>query len=139
MQFKKQFILNFLGSSKCKYLAAGAWNTLFGYFLGVILYLLLNPYAHLVVIAIISNIIAITMSFLTYKLAVFRTSGNWLLEYLRCYMVYGFNAVLGIFFLWLIVNVMGLNIWFAQGISIVITVIISYYLHKRFTFRSTSS
>jgi putative flippase GtrA len=139
MLFNRQSISKFLKSAKFRYLAAGAWNTVFGYFIGVILYLFLSPHAHLVMIAIISNVIAITMSFMTYKLIVFRTPGNWLLEYLRCYIVYGFNAILGIFFLWLFVNVIGLNIWIAQGISIVVTVIISFFLHQRFTFRPSSS
>lgn len=121
-------------NKKLRYLAVGTWNTIFGYLLGAILFLLLNPYLHLVVIAIIANFFAISMSFLTYKLIVFRTRGSWLTEYLRCYLVYGFNAVLGILFLWLFIDWLDLNIWIAQGFSIAITMIITYFFHQNFTF-----
>lgn len=138
MAFIKHKISNFLNHEKLCYLMAGMWNTVFGYFIGVSMYLLLNPYLHLIFIAIFSNLIAITMAFVTYKVFVFRTSGNWILEYLRCYIVYGLNAILGIFCLWLLVSQFGLNIWYAQGISIFITVVISYIMHRRYTFQSTS-
>jgi putative flippase GtrA len=139
MKFTRNFLFSALQRAKLRYLIVGGWNTLFGYFFGVILFLLLNPYAHIVFIAIIANIASISMSFITYKLFVFRTPGGWLLEYLRCYIVYGFNAVLGIIFLWLMVDINGFNIWLAQGISILTVVIISYFLHKNFTFKSAST
>jgi putative flippase GtrA len=137
MLLNKNFTLKLIESKKIRYVLVGAWNTLFGYFLGVILFLLLNSRVHIVIIAIIANIIAISMSFVTYKILVFKTTGSWLPEYLRCYIVYGFNALLGTLFLWLMVDGVGLNIWIAQGLSILATVFTSYFLHKRFTFRST--
>jgi putative flippase GtrA len=139
MQSIRNFFMSLFQDAKLRYLIVGGWNTIFGYFFGVLLFLLLNPYTHLVLIAIIANIISISMSFITYKLFVFRTSGGWLLEYLRCYIVYGFNAVLGIFFLWLMVDINEFNIWLAQGVSIFIVVIFSYFLHKHFTFKSVPS
>ena len=138
MKFNSHSFFRAFDSQKIRYLFVGSWNTLFGYFLGATLFLLLNSRLHLVVIAIIANIIAISMSFVTYKLIVFRTRDSWLAEYCRCYVVYGFNALLGIPFLWILVDKLGLNIWIAQGFAILATVIISYFLHKRFTFRSKS-
>lgn len=126
-------------SEKLRYLLVGGWNTFFGYLTGVGLFLMLGNYFHIVLIAIISNAIPITMSFFTYKILVFKTRGQWISEYLKCYLVYGVNALLGIFLLWLFVDHLSINIWLAQGAIIIMTAIFSYLLHKRFTFKRSAS
>lgn len=124
-----------LDRREVRYLLAGGWNTLFGYFCGVALYLLLSPILHIVLIAVIANMISITMSFATYKLFVFRTKGNWLNEYFKSYIVYGAAAVVSITLLWVFVDAMGINIWIGQAVTIGITVVISYFGHTLFTFK----
>jgi putative flippase GtrA len=131
--------LTCIDEARLRYLLVGSWNTLFGYFIGIFLFYALTAHAHIVVIALISNMIAISMSYITYKLFVFKTSGNWLVEYFRCYLVYSMNAILGIFFLWVTVDIIKINIWISQGISISMTVFISYFLHKNFTFKNTET
>lgn len=123
-------------SKSIRYLIAGGWNTAFGYCLGVGLYLLLSDRLHITLIAVICNILAISMSFLTYKLFVFKTPGNWLNEYLRSFVVYGAMALLGILLLWCFVDLLGIGIWWAQALVIFLTVFISYFGHKLFTFKS---
>jgi putative flippase GtrA len=118
-----------------RYLVVGGINTLFGYSLGVGLYLALSPRLHILVIGVIGSVIAITFSFTTYKLWVFGTHGHWLREYLRSYVVYGGTGVLGILLIWLLVDGLRLPIWIAQGIAILLTIIFSYLGHARFTFR----
>lgn len=122
-------------SEKLRYLLVGGWNTFFGYLTGVGIFLKLGQHLHIVLIAIIVNVISITMSFVTYKILVFKTRGQWLSEYLKCYLVYGVNALLGIFSLWLFVDQFAVNIWIAQAAIIPLTVIFSYFLHARFTFK----
>jgi putative flippase GtrA len=129
-------MLKLFKTKSVRYLIAGGWNTAFGYFLGVGLYLLLSDRLHITLIAIICNILAISMSFLTYKLFVFKTHGNWLNEYLRSFVVYGTMALLGILFLWCFVDVLGVKIWWAQALVILFTVFISYFGHRLFTFKS---
>ena len=129
-------MLKIFKTKSIRYLLAGGWNTAFGYFLGVGLYLLLSDRLHITLIAIICNILAISMSFLTYKLFVFKTSGNWLTEYLRSFVVYGTMALLGILLLWCFVDLLGVKIWWAQALVIFLTVFISYFGHKLFTFKS---
>ena len=119
-----------------RYLLAGGWNTGFGYGVGVGLYTLLSSQLHVAIIAAIANICAITMSFLTYKLFVFKTAGNWMLEYGRSYLVYGSMALLSIVLLWTLVDYMGIDIWYAQALVVILTVCFSYLGHKFFTFRS---
>lgn len=120
-----------------RYLVVGGINTLFGYGLGVGLYLALSPMLHILVIGVIGSVIAITFSFTTYKLFVFGTRGHWLKEYLRSYVVYGGTGVLGILLVWVLVDGLRMPIWIAQGIAILLTVLVSYLGHARFTFRRT--
>jgi putative flippase GtrA len=123
------------GAKKVRYLLAGGWNTLFGYVVGLVLYYGLDGRAHVLAVGIVANILAITMAFLTYKLFVFRTRGNWLTEYFRAYLVYGATSALGIALLWVLVDRLGVAFWIAQGFVILFTVVVSYLSHSRFTFR----
>ncbi len=118
-----------------QYLLVGGFNTAFGYFVSVGLYYGLNAHLHIVVIAVVANVVCITESFLTYKLFVFRTGASWWSEYLRCYVVYGGGALIGIAGLWLLVAVLSVQFWLAQGLLMVVSVVISYTGHDRFTFK----
>lgn len=118
-----------------RYLIVGGLNTAFGYFVTVGLYYTLRSHLHIVVIGLIANVVCITESFLTYKLFVFNSRASWWREYLRCYVVYGGSALIGIAGLWLLVNVLGIPFWLAQGLLMVISVAISFAGHDRFTFK----
>ncbi len=77
-----------------RYLVIGAWNTLFGYGTFALLNflfarLLEGEYLAAMAASVLANVIAISVAFLGYKLWVFRTKGNFLREYLRCFLVYG--------------------------------------------------
>jgi putative flippase GtrA len=119
-----------------KYVVTGGVNTLFGYLSTIILYYLLINKVEIIIILVISNILSISFSFLTYKLFVFKTLGNWLKEYARCYLVYGGISVIGISLTWLFLDIFYINIWIAQAISILIMIFFSYHGHNKFTFRT---
>lgn len=123
-----------LSREKIRYLLAGGFNTLVGYSIGVGLYKALESNLSIIWIGIISNILSITVSFLIYKIFVFKTAGMWLTEYMKSYIVYGGIAVIGIFFLWVFMDKMKISIWLAQALVMGMTVIISYLGHSRFTF-----
>ena len=79
---------------------------------------------------------SITFAFILFKKFVFKTKNtNWILEYIRSYLVYGVQAIVGIFILWLCVSIIDLNIFFSQAFSIISVVLISYFGHKKFTFK----
>ena len=124
-----------LNQKKVRYLLVGGLNTLIGYTIGVGIYQAFDNNLGIVWIGLISNILSITVSFLSYKILVFRTKGMWLAEYMKSYIIYGGIALIGIFFLWLFVDKMKISIWLAQALVIGLTVIISYLGHSRFTFR----
>jgi len=122
-------------SNKLRYLVAGGINTIFGYIVGLSLYTFFIDRFHIIIIGILANIIAISFAFISYKLFVFRTKGNWLHEYFKCYFVYGGAAIISIFLIWLLVNYFGFQFWIAQIMITVGVIIISYFAHRNFTFK----
>jgi len=132
MSIDKLFCVN---NKRMHYLLVGCWNALFGYGVAVALLYSLSSLMHTVFIGIIINIFTISMSFITYKLLVFKTKGNWLQEYLRSWTVYAGTALTGLVLLWIMVDYFRVKIWLAQGIIMIILVIITYICHSRFTFK----
>lgn len=123
-----------MNTEKKRYLFIGGINTLAGYLIGVVVYKLLLDSIGIWCVGIVANIIAITFSFFTNKIFVFKTTGNWILEYLKCYIVYGAMALVGVFLLWAFVEKMKISIFIAQLLVIASTVFLSYLGHKNFTF-----
>ena len=88
------------------YLLVGIWNTAFGYLLYAALTWVLSrhvAYGYLYA-AVLSNFIAISVAFLGYKWFVFKTHGNYLREWLRCFVVYGAAALPSLLLLPVVVN-----------------------------------
>lgn len=122
-------------SDKIKYVIVGGINTAAGYLIGILVYKFLFEQFGIWLVGLVSNILSISFSFVTYKQLVFKTSGNWVREYFRCYVTYGALALAGMFLLWMFVQRLNLTIWVAQGLIITCTMLLSYIGHKRYTFR----
>jgi putative flippase GtrA len=121
-------------NQETRYLIGGAWNTTFGYGVSLILYRLLAEQLSAAEISLIASVIAISMAFLTYKLFVFRTRGNWLGEYMRSYLVYGVSAIIGILSMSVLVDHMRMEFWLAQAIVMVGIVVFSYLANRFYAF-----
>jgi putative flippase GtrA len=83
-----------------RYALVGGWNTVFGYSTYIVFLSLLNHLLPLrlltltaVLAAIISTPLNITVAYLGYKFFVFRTKGKYLVEWVRCFAVYGTSMV----------------------------------------------
>ncbi len=130
-----------------RFLIVGAWNTLFGYGVFVLLtYLLIprvgNDVAAAVLASLLGSVICITMAFFCHKTYVFRTKGNLLKEYLRAYVVYGTTTLVSIALLPLLMILLKLvntpQKWVPYVAGAILTagnVFISFFGHKRFTFQ----
>ena len=125
-----------LYGEKIRYLTAGGFNTVLGYSISVGLYSLLHPHLHIVLISLITSVITVTLSFSTYKYFVFKTKDDWMKEYIRSYSVYGVSIVLGIFFIWILVDLVQIPFWIAQMAVLILTAFISYVGHKNYTFNT---
>ena len=117
-----------------KYLIVGGWNTLFGYLAFAGLYYMFKNQMHYLILLIISYVISITNAYLSYKFLVFKTKGNYFLEYLRFYLVYGVALLINIGLLPLFVEIFKIDPLITQAIITFFTVIISYVGHKHFSF-----
>lgn len=129
----KQFLI--AHEQKIRYLIIGGWNTVFGYGVFAALYFWLEGLIHYLIILSISYVLSITNAYIGYKLFVFRTRGNILREYLRFYVVYGAAFLVNLATLPLFVEILKLNMYVAQAIVTIITILGSYVLHKNFSFK----
>jgi len=128
-----------------RYLVVGGLNTAFGYgSFAVLNYLLTGhiPYPYMVA-NVLANVVSITFAFVGYKYFVFKTKGNVLREYLRTYVVYGTSMLVGLALLPMLVFALGpvvhpasLVPYVAQAICTVLVVFVSFFGHKKFSFRA---
>jgi putative flippase GtrA len=86
-----------------RYLCVGAFNTLFGYLSFATILTLLNGvlpqrfvYLTVVVASVLSTPINITVAYFGYKIFVFKTRGNYLMEWLKAFAVYGTSMIPGL-------------------------------------------
>jgi putative flippase GtrA len=86
-----------------RYLGVGAFNTVFGYMGFAVILTLLNAamparflYLTVVLASVLSMPLNITVAYLGYKSLVFRTKGNFLAEWLKCFAVYGTGMIPGL-------------------------------------------
>jgi putative flippase GtrA len=93
----------FPGGQFARYLCVGVFNTVFGYITFVVALTLLNRilpgrllYLTVILASIVSNPLSITVAYFGYKFFVFRTKGNVLREWLKCFAVYGTSMIPGL-------------------------------------------
>jgi putative flippase GtrA len=137
---------------KIRYLAVGAWNTLFGYLLFLFLLAALGPalqtlessslpplqwigHAYYLVVGWIGWVFAVPQSTVTMKFFVFRSRGNLLHEVWRAYFIYLPAQGLGTVILWFMVQILGMPPPIGALTTIAGTTVFSYIGHKYFTFR----
>ena len=96
----QRFVSLFAAGQFARYLCVGVFNTVFGYISFAVVLTLLNavlPDRLLSLTVILASVLAwplnITVSYLGYKFFVFRTKGNYLGEWLKCFAVYGTSVI----------------------------------------------
>jgi putative flippase GtrA len=117
------------------YSIIGGINSIFGYIIGVGLYLLLDKKINIILIGILITILSITFSFTTLKIFVFKSKGNWLTEYIRAYVVYGSISIINLIFWCFLIHFNYGNIFIAQAVVIMNSFILSYFSHTKYTFK----
>jgi putative flippase GtrA len=127
-----------------RYILVGGFNTVFGYALFALLnwsLRKLGSYSYMYA-AVLANLIAITVAFLGYKWFVFKTRGNYLIEWIRCFGVYGTSMLIGLAGLPILVAIFrphlrnpGSASYIAAAILTLVTVVFSFLGHKKISFR----
>jgi putative flippase GtrA len=145
----KRFAQHIPSDQVIRYLLVGAWNTVFGFgcffvFTKLLLHVMPSqPSLAASVATVVATITNITVSFIGYKLFVFKTEGNFLYEYARSFLVYLpsllFNAVaiapLTVLLRRTIPSHSEQAPYFAGAILAFVNVIISFFGHKHISFR----
>jgi putative flippase GtrA len=131
-----------------RYIVVGGFNTVFGYGVFALLnwaFRGLGSYSYMYA-AVLANLIAITVAFLGYKWFVFRTGGNYLVEWIRCLGVYGSSMLIGLAGLPILVPILRgflkrpeLASYIAYAMMTAITLLFSFVGHKNFSFRKDAA
>jgi putative flippase GtrA len=93
----------FPGAQFVRYVCVGVFNTFFGYINFAVILALLNTvlpvrflYLTVVLASILSVPLNISVAYFSYKFFVFRTKGNYLGEWFKCFAVYGTGMIPGL-------------------------------------------
>ena len=84
---------------------------------------------------ILQYLITVNISVLTMRYYVFRSHGQWRKEFAKAWSVYIFMYLINAPILTLLMVVFGLSTWAAQAIYLIFSTIITFILHKYFSFR----
>jgi putative flippase GtrA len=127
-----------------RYLSVGGFNTVFGYGVFALLnwsFRGLGTFSYMYA-AVAGSFVSISVAFLGYKWFVFRTSGNYLREWIRCFGVYASSALIGLAGLAILVPILrprlrnpGQASYVAAAIMMGVTVLISFVGHKNISFQ----
>jgi putative flippase GtrA len=145
----KQIASHIPSDQLIRYLLVGAWNTLFGYgcfFLFAHLFLQLfpsQPSLAASVASAVATFVNITVSFIGYKLFVFRTKGGFLREYARSFLVYLPTLIIGAVAIAPITAILRRALpahtqqapYLAGALLAFFTVLVSFFGHKHISFR----
>ena len=130
----KIFKLNkLIDNQKIKYLLVGSYNTLFGYLTFVLIFYNFSDVASHSLLLGITHFIAVTHNFFTYKRWV-NVKENLLKNYFKfhqiCLLLYIINLILFLCF----TKMMNVNLYFAQGLILIIIIILGYFMNKNYSF-----
>jgi len=137
------------GAEVIRFLAVGGFNTVFSLALysGLVIFFgRMLPHRGKPLIAdiafAISTPIGITVAFLCYKHFVFRTKGNYLKEWLRCFAVYSVSFPMGLVILPAATHLFQRAVlthpyapFLAGIVNSLIIACYSYFAHKKFSFK----
>ena len=107
-----------------------------GYLAFLSLWLVWGNSLHYILILVLSHIIAVTNAFFAYRILVFRKVGSGLLDFFRFNIVYLGALIFNILVLPFLIEILEIHPLLAQAIVLVVTAILSYILHQRFSFKS---
>jgi putative flippase GtrA len=118
------------------YILVGILNTILGYWIGIFFYFALYKKVGILGVGLITNFFNISISYMNYKILLFKTKGNIIKEYIKSFINYGFAGLLSIFLLWISYEIIHLNIFLSQLIALFFVVIFSYFGNKFFVFNN---
>ncbi len=119
---------------KVRFVIAGIGNMGIRYLIFVLLGLVftVNRYQIILLVTWLSSSV---IAFLSYKYLVFRTEGNHMKEFVKSLLIWCLSYILNAALLEVLVGRLQWNVYAAQGLVIVLIVVINYLLFKHFAFK----
>jgi putative flippase GtrA len=121
---------------KLRFLAAGAYNTAFGYAVFATLYWFLGERLNYLVIGLASYIISVVSAYAIYRLLVFRALDSVPASFFRFNLSQVTALGCGMFGLYLLVQVFHVHPLVAQACVLILSVGVTFVLHSKFSFRN---
>lgn len=130
-------IRELVGDERVRFLAVGAFNTLFGFVLFAGFELLVGRWIGYIVSLLVSYVIAILVAFILHRHVTYRVTGtgNVVIDFLRFASVYLVAIGINLVALPLLVELAHFPPILAQALITIVTTIVSYFGHKLFSFR----
>lgn len=122
-------------AEKLRFLAVGALNTGLGFGLFALLQFLIGEQIGEVFVLLLAHLGASSVAFVLHRRVTFRVSGSILKDYLRFQTVFIVPIGINLIVLPILTRVLGVNVYLAQALITVVSVTISYFGHKYFSFR----
>ena len=96
---------------------------------------MLGSKIHYLVIAILTNVIAVISAFLVHRNLVFRSTEHWQSSFFRFYQSQLVALGFGILGLYGLVEFAHLNAMAAQALIMIASLLLTYLLHRHYSFR----
>ena len=117
-----------------RFLNVGFVNLLFMYGIGIFLDFVLKNTLPTFLIALLISIFYVTFSFAMRKIFIYKTKGDWIKEYLRCYAFYSVSIVVSVLVLWILIDAFSFAFWSAQALSILVSTLFYSLTSRYFAF-----
>lgn len=124
-----------LADQRVRFLIVGGLNTVVGYGLFAFVQWLAGAVISYFGSVLIAHLLASMLAFTLYRRWVFRASGTVVVDFLRFQVVYLIPLAANLLALPILVAVVGLNVYVAQAIIVVVSTVVSFVGHKYFSFR----
>ena len=116
-----------------RFLLVGGFNTVWAYILFILFIAVLRiPYQ---IGLIIQYILTVNISIFTMRYYVFRSHGSLKKEYLKAWNTYLSMLIFNYVFLYFLIEIFNINVLFSQAVYVIISTIITFCLHKYYSFR----
>jgi putative flippase GtrA len=124
---------------KLRFLLAGGYNTVFGYLVFGALFFALGKTISYLLIALLAHLISLVNAFVVHRRLVFRSTGQWRASFIRFNLSQLSSLAFGMTCLYALVEFGRIKPLAAQALAMMITVPLTYLLHRRFSFGDRSA
>jgi putative flippase GtrA len=118
-----------------RFLLVGGYNTAFGYLVFSGLYLIFGRWIHYLVIGLLAYIVSLISAFVGYRFLVFQSTAPWRKNFVRFNSAQLIAMGCGMAGLYVLVEFIHLSPISSQGLVILASSVLTYLLHRFFSFR----